>query len=573
MHVTRRQSHQELNQRLHPSLKRILNSSQLDDSATSADTLITDCLLSQGKITETQLARALEEATGTRYINPLLISFSANFLNHANHLVPYEFALEYGILPIKHELLEFHLIMQNPLDIDLVEELEVMTGSSIVKYCSTKENILKVLDRYPRKFDYDINDWQSVQDCAVRQAYTFEHGGKNNTYDLINHPSLVQLLKHLLSQSVASGISDIHFEPQEQSMRIRVRQDGVLRVGWELPPILKFALVNRLKLLSHVDLETTQIPQDGRITNHLISGRKVDMRVSCLPSIYGEKIVLRLLDKGKDRIQLADMRLEQTSLERINRSMNLPNGIILLTGPTGSGKTTTLYAILSELNQIGINISTAEDPVEYNLPGITQVDCSLENGTDFSQALKSFMRQDPDIIMVGEIRDFETADIATKAALTGHLVLSTLHTNDAPSAITRLVNIGVEPYMLAACNVTVIAQRLLRKVCQQCKVKTTLSEHEIRALNTTLPISADSTIYSAAGCEDCDQTGYHGRLAVTEVLVLDDEIEKAVLQGQGVSVIKSIAIKNGMQTLRDSAINYFLAGQVSYEEVLRVTID
>ena len=573
MQLVESQSNHDLNQRLHPSLKRILRSDVLDNYSCPENTFITDSLLSQGKITQAQLAGVLEEATGTRYINPALISFSNKFLGHVSHLIPGQFALKHGVLPIKHEKLEIHLIMQNPLDHALVDQLEVMTGSTIIKYCSTRDNICSVLSRYPTSFDYDINEWQAVLETATRQAYSFEHTGEQNIYELINHSSIIQLLRLIMHESLVSGISDIHFEPQEHELRIRVRQDGVLRVGWALPSILKYALIQRIKLLSYLELEQTKLPQDGRITNNLVLGRRVDMRVSCLPSIYGEKIVLRLLDKGKDRIRLSDMRLESISLQRISQSMSMPNGIILLTGPTGSGKTTTLYAILSELNQTGINISTAEDPVEYNLPGITQVDCSLNVGTTFSQALKSFMRQDPDVIMVGEIRDFETADIATKAALTGHLVLSTLHTNDAPSAITRLVNIGVEPYMLAACNVTVIAQRLLRRVCEYCKQKATLSTNQILSLNIEPELIRNGSIYDAHGCEHCDNTGYQGRLAVTEVLVLDDEIEKAILQGEGVSIIKSIAIKNGMKTLRDDAIDNFLEGFVTYDEVVRVTID
>ena len=573
MQLAESQSNQKLNTRLHPSLKRILRSDFPDNYNCPDNTYITDSLFSQGKITESQLAVALEEATGTRYINPALISFSNKFLNHVSHLIPAKFALKHGVLPIKHEKLELHLIMQNPLDDVLVEQLEVMSGSTIIKYCSTRENICSVLKRYPESSDYDVNDWQDVLETATRQAYSFEHSGENNIYELINHSSIIQLLRLIMHESLSSGISDIHIEPQEFELRIRVRQDGVLRIGWELPSVLKYALIHRIKLLARLELEQTKAPQDGRVTNNLVLDRRVDMRVSSLPSIYGEKIVLRLLDKGKDRIRLSDMRLESVSFQRINQAMSMPNGIILLTGPTGSGKTTTLYAILSELNQAGINISTAEDPVEYNLPGITQVDCSLNIGTTFSQALKSFMRQDPDVIMVGEIRDFETADIATKAALTGHLVLSTLHTNDAPSAITRLVNIGVEPYMLAACNVTVIAQRLLRKVCEHCKVNASLTDNQILALNVEPERLVDGSIFQAQGCARCDNTGYQGRLAVTEVLVLDDEIEKAILQGEGVSIIKSIAVKNGMRTLRDSAIENFLDGFVTYDEVVRVTID
>jgi type IV pilus assembly protein PilB len=371
--------------------------------------------------------------------------------------------------------------------------------------------------------------------------------------------------------AIKMGASDIHVEPYEKSYRVRFRVDGVLHEEMSPPVKLKAALSSRLKIMSHLDIAERRLPQDGRIKLKVGVNKEMDFRVSVLPTLFGEKIVLRLLDKSNLQLDMTKLGFEEDQLNDFKTAIDCPFGMVLVTGPTGSGKTTTLYSALSELNKISDNICTAEDPVEFNLPGINQVQMHEDIGLNFAAALRSFLRQDPDIIMIGEIRDFETAEIGIKAALTGHLVLSTLHTNDAPSTITRLLNMGVEPFLVTAAVQLVQAQRLLRKVCANCKQPIPTPKDELKALGATEKEIETAACFHGVGCQTCSMSGYKGRVALYEVMPFTDPLKELVLQGAAAVEIKAEAVRRGMRSLRMSGIRKICQGVTSVEEVARIT--
>ena len=383
---------------------------------------------------------------------------------------------------------------------------------------------------------------------------------------------VVRLVNMLLLNAIRKRASDVHIEPYERKLRVRYRVDGVLNEEMTPPLKLKAALVSRLKIMSKLDIAERRLPQDGRIKLKLGKGREMDFRVSVLPTMWGEKVVLRLLDKSNLQLDMALLGFDPKPLADFKWAIAQPWGMVLVTGPTGSGKTTTLYSALSELNQTDVNISTAEDPVEYNLHGINQVQMHDEIGLNFAMALRSFLRQDPDIIMVGEIRDFETAEIAVKAALTGHLVLSTLHTNDAPATISRLLNMGVEPFLITASVNLVLAQRLARRICSECKKPVEVDPQTLLDMGFSKEDMKNIVIHKGAGCTNCNGTGYKGRVALYEVMRFVDELKEMVLQGASSAELKAAAARLGMSTLRMSGIRKIIEGVTTPEEVLRVTM-
>ncbi len=382
---------------------------------------------------------------------------------------------------------------------------------------------------------------------------------------------IVKLVNGLLVNAIKVGASDIHVEPFETLFRVRFRVDGVLKTIMNLPTKIKNAVVSRLKIMSKLDIAERRLPQDGRIKLKFGKTREIDFRVSTLPCLFGEKVVLRILDKSSLSLDLTTLGFEATILQEFTDAINSPYGMVLVTGPTGSGKTTTLYSALSTINTQEVNIMTAEDPIEYNILGINQVQMKEEIGLNFASALRSFLRQDPDIIMVGEIRDYETAEIAVKAALTGHLVLSTLHTNDAPSTINRLLNMGIEPFLVASSVVMIIAQRLTRKICLNCKEKVEIApEVLLRAGFTEEEVSGILT-YKGKGCEVCGQTGYKGRIALYEVMPIREELRELILQGASSDELKKESVSRGMKTLRMSGLQKVKEGMTTLEEVLETT--
>ncbi len=382
---------------------------------------------------------------------------------------------------------------------------------------------------------------------------------------------VVRLVNLILVDAIRRGASDIHIESYEKSFRVRYRMDGVLHEMMRPPTKLRNAIVSRVKIMSQLDIAERRLPQDGRIKLKLADGKECDFRVSVLPTLFGEKVVLRLLDKSNLQLDMTKLGFDASELKKFKHAIHQPFGMVLVTGPTGSGKTTTLYSALSELNQVTENLSTAEDPVEFNLEGINQVQMHESIGLNFSSVLRSFLRQDPDIILVGEIRDFETAEIAIKAALTGHLVLSTLHTNDAPSTINRLLNMGVEPFMVTASLNLIAAQRLARRICKECKQPHKYDKDGCIDAGMLEEEYNEGKSVKGAGCRVCGETGFKGRVALYEIMPMGDMLKEAVLQGYSAQELKRVAVEAGMQTLRRSGLAKINQGTTSLSEVLRVT--
>jgi type IV pilus assembly protein PilB len=384
---------------------------------------------------------------------------------------------------------------------------------------------------------------------------------------------VVKLVNLILNEAIKRRASDIHLEPYEKVFRVRFRVDGVLHEFMKPPMKLKNAIISRVKIMAKLDIAERRLPQDGRIKMKFGKDKEMDFRVSVLPTLFGEKVVLRLLDKSNLQLDMTKLGFEEKALKEFKEAIHKPYGMVLVTGPTGSGKTTTLYSALAELNQITENISTAEDPVEFNLMGINQVQIHEEIGLTFASCLRSFLRQDPDIIMVGEIRDYETAEIAIKAALTGHLVLSTLHTNDAPSTITRLLNMGIEPFLVASSVNLIAAQRLARMICEYCKQPVQVSSQMLLNLGVPPEEITDFVCYKGTGCPRCNNTGYKGRIGIYEVLPMREEIRELTLQGASAMEIKKEAMRLGMKTLRQAALTKLKEGITTVEEVLKSTVE
>ena len=486
-------------------------------------------------------------------------------------LVPEDVAMKHTVVPVNRAGSTLILATADPSNIFALDDIKFLTGYNIQPVVASEEGIRRALEKYfdssssleEAMADFDDSDIDVVVDEDDFNAA--EAAGE------AEDAPVVKLVNLILTEAIKRDTSDIHVEPYEHSFRVRYRIDGVLYEIMKPPMKLKNAIISRMKIMAELDIAERRLPQDGRIKLKLGRGREMDFRVSVLPTLFGEKVVMRLLDKSNLQLDMTKLGFEEPQLETFQDCIHRPYGMVLVTGPTGSGKTTTLYSALSELNKTSENISTAEDPVEFNLGGINQCQMHEDIGLNFATALRSFLRQDPDIIMVGEIRDFETAEIAVKAALTGHMVLSTLHTNDAPSTVNRLLNMGVEPFLVTSSLNCIVAQRLARKICVECKEEVEIEEEELVKIGLTEEELKDPVIYHGKGCRRCSDTGYKGRIAVYEVMPMTDEIKEAVLQGYSAMELKKEAIKGGMQTLRRSAIHKLLEGTTTISEVVRVT--
>ncbi len=493
-------------------------------------------------------------------------------------LVPREVAQKHVLIPVQQAGNSLIVAMADPSNIYAVDDIKFMTGLHIEPVVSTDAAIEAAIERYySAKKAEELASYQQVlgdlelDEIEVEDALDDEFSLADSQNEAEQAP-VVKLCNMILVNAISKGASDIHIEPYEKSYRVRYRIDGVLQHEMNPPLKLRNAITSRFKIMSNLDIAERRLPQDGRIKIKLSKGREMDFRVSCLPTLYGEKLVLRLLDKENLQLDMTKLGFEDAPLRDFKEAIHRPYGMCLVTGPTGSGKTTTLYSALSELNDDEVNISTAEDPVEFNLAGINQVQMHDDIGLNFAAALRSFLRQDPDIIMVGEIRDFETAEIAVKAALTGHLVLSTLHTNDAPSTVNRLLNMGVEPFLVTASVNLIVAQRLARRICKDCKKPDT--DVTIEALTEAGMSAAEakkSKPMRGKGCKTCSETGYKGRVALYEVMLLKDALKDLILQGASTTELKSEAIRLGMNTLRRSGLNKINEGMTTLEEILRVT--
>jgi len=481
-------------------------------------------------------------------------------------------ARHYQIMPLSRLDYTITIAVSDPLNVVLIDDLKNITGKGVEIVLSTESEIKKAIDNF-----YGVETKASVQEISKGiQIGDFEivsekEGGEDidSGTDEGEAAPIIQMVNLIIKEAIKQRASDIHIEPMADHVRVRYRIDGVLRNILDVPKENQNAVTVRIKIMSQLDITANQIPQDGRFKLR-VSNKEVDFRVSLLPTTHGQKVVMRILDKGNLSVGLGGLGISEKALETLNEAIHKPFGMVMVTGPTGSGKSTTLYSIINELNTVEKNIITVEDPVEYLIEGLTQIQARAEIGLTFAEGLKAILRQSPDIVMVGEIRDNETADIAIKASLTGQLVFSTLHTNDAAGALTRLIDMGVEPFLVASSLVLVSAQRLCRKICPSCKQEVKIAQDVLEALD--YDFKEKVTFYEGAGCGACRQTGYLGRMSITEVLDVDDEIRLMLLKGQSSDDIKQYACeKNGMATLWEDAMTKCLAGLTTLEEVLRVT--
>ena len=487
-------------------------------------------------------------------------------------LVQKEPCERHKVVPVSRTGNSLIVAMADPTNLNAIDDLKFLTGYNIEPVIASETAIHNAIEKY-----YNAGpSYDEVMAGFDEKEIEFADGEDDVNLMELEKASedapVVRLVNMMLLNAIKKGASDIHIEPYEKKLRVRYRIDGVLAEEMTPPLKLKNAIVSRLKIMSQLDIAERRLPQDGRIKLKLGKGREMDFRVSVLPTIWGEKIVMRLLDKGNLQVDMTKLGFDAGPLKDFLWAIGQPWGMVLVTGPTGSGKTTTLYSALSELNKPGTNVSTAEDPVEYNLMGINQVQMHDEIGLNFAMALRAFLRQDPDVLMVGEIRDFETGEIAVKAALTGHLVLSTLHTNDAPATISRLLNMGVEPFLITASVNLVLAQRLARRVCADCKQPFTMDPQVLMEMGFTAENVARAKLMKGQGCRTCNGTGYKGRVALYEVMRFTDTLKEMVLQGSSTAELKAAAIKGGMLTLRMSGIGKVMDGMTTTEEILRVTM-
>jgi type IV pilus assembly protein PilB len=523
-----------------------------------------------GYIDENELTSFLSKQYGVPSVNLGDIELDPDVLK----LISKEVVTRHQVIPVNRSGNTLIVAMADPSNIFAIDDLKFITKFNIEVVVASEQAIADAIEQYYTSnvsFDEVMMDFDAEGD---EFEFDDEEEEDINVLDLeksAGDAPVVKLVNLILLDAIRKNASDIHVEPYEKSMRIRYRIDGVLYEVMKPPMKLKNAIISRFKIMSNLDIAERRLPQDGRIKMKLGRGREMDFRVSVLPVLWGEKVVLRLLDKSNLQLDMTKLGFEAKVLAEYKANIQKPFGMILITGPTGSGKTTTLYSTLSELNKSTTNICTAEDPVEFNLYGINQVQMHDDIGLNFASALRSFLRQDPDIIMVGEIRDFETAEIAVKAALTGHLVLSTLHTNDAPSSVSRMLNMGIEPFLVASSVNVIGAQRLCRKICKECREPIEVPEQVLIDLGVAPADVAEFTVYRGAGCGTCNNTGYKGRIAVYEIMFFNDELGEFILNGASTLELKREAVRQGMRTLRMSALRKLGEGMTTIDEVVRTT--
>ncbi len=573
-------------------------------------------LVKLGFVQEDKLMTFLSKQYGVPYVDLSKFEINPAVIKH----IPAEVAQKYRIMPINRAGATITIAMVDPSNIFAIDDIKFMTGYNVEAVVATEGAIVEAVKKYygaaarslvaskasgvatsaqPREEkkvtldakDYaldenhmddsviddidtggivDVDDFDNLVHGAVDELEVIEDEKLDTLSDEVEAP-IIKLVNGILLRAAKAGVSDVHIEPYEKKFRVRYRLDGVLKTVMGLPLKIRNAIISRVKIMASLDIAERRLPQDGRIKLKMSRSKVMDFRVSVIPTLFGEKIVLRLLDKSNLQLDMTKLGFDEDQLKDFKDALGKPFGMVLVTGPTGSGKTTTLYSALSELNTDSENIMTAEDPVEFNLMGINQVQMKDEIGLNFDAALRSFLRQDPDIIMVGETRDYETAEIGVKAALTGHLVLSTLHTNDAPSTINRLLNMGVEPFLVSSAVILIVAQRLVRKACQNCKKPQKIPVETFVAAGFDPEEAKAIVSYKGEGCDICNQTGYKGRVALYEVMPLKDEIKELILQGASVFDLKKAAVSGGMRTLRASGLLKVKAGLTSLEEVVENT--
>jgi type IV pilus assembly protein PilB len=530
-----------------------------------------DILVDLGYTTNDLIMEALSDYLGLEIVSLANVELKPNVLKK----IPPSVAQLYRVIPIAYEDSTLTLAQEYALNIGQIDDLRFLLPYNIKPVLTDKAEVTDALERYypgqhesvrelMDQFQYDTSRGIDTDD---RKAEVIE---TEHLKELANDAPVKTFVNLILLQAIIDKASDVHFEAFENEFRVRYRIDGVLLEKIPVPPLFVKGIVSRIKVMANMDISEKRLPQDGRILL-TIRGNFVDIRVSTLPTKYGESVVLRILDKGSTTLDFTLLGIIPEDTETVKKLAEKPNGIILVTGPTGSGKTTTLYACLNHVNMTGVKIITAEDPVEYDIDGIMQIQVKPEIGVTFARCLRAMLRQDPDKILVGEIRDLETLEIAVQASLTGHLVLSTLHTNDAPSAITRLINMGVKPYLITASLLAVISQRLVRKICPKCKEEYLPGKDIISELNLPESELQGRHFYIGKGCNNCDKTGYKGRMAILEIMTINDEINSLIIEQSSTETIKKAARKNGMRTLTESGLNAASNGLTTLEEVIRET--
>ncbi len=518
-------------------------------------------LVDQGILSENQLVAALAAQIGMPFVDLSEVSIDGSAVAR----VPGNVCRRHLVIPFGFADGRMLLAMADPANVFAVDDVRSISGMDVRPVVATRGDVNAAIDRCYRN-DSDLDDLTTALDT------TDEDDDLSRVKEVVEDAPIVKFVNLLITQAIQDGASDIHLEPGEHDLAVRFRIDGVLHEVMRSPRSIQSGVISRLKIMADINIAERRIPQDGRLSvAH--QDKKIDLRVATLPTVWGEKVVMRVLDNSTARLDLADLGFSQDNYERYSRSFTKPYGMILVTGPTGSGKSTTLYATLNIINKPEVNIITVEDPVEYRLAGVNQVQTNSKAGLTFASALRSILRSDPDIVLIGEIRDHETAQIAVEASLTGHLVLSTLHTNNAPSAITRLTEMGIEPFLVGSAIDCVLAQRLARRLCSRCKEPYNPTPEALRAARfpwqdgEPLP-----TLHRAAGCPNCAKTGYKGRLALHEVMPLTEEIERHTVERASATVIAATAAQQGMLNLRADGMLKVLAGVTSLEEILRVVV-
>ncbi|NLY78189.1 MAG: type II/IV secretion system protein [Tissierellia bacterium] len=519
---------------------------------------IIDLLIEEGYVTDDDVVEVLEWELGIPSIDLNEQTIDPNIVS----MIPENMARRYEMIPVNKNGKYLYVAMVDPMDIYAIDDISLYTNCEIKPLITKRNSILHCIDKY-----YTEKQRKNILDEITEHLIYTDHKQAldEEVVEVASSP-IIRLLDSIIEQAIEMRASDIHIEPFADKLRVRYRIDGDLREMMTLPKVVHPPLVTRIKIIGQMDIADKRIPQDGRIEN-IINEKKIDMRISTVPTIYGEKVVLRLLDRENFLLAKSEIGFTEKNYENFNKLIQQPFGMILITGPAGSGKTTTLYSILKELNKAEKNIITIEDPVEYKLEGINQIQINPKAGLTFASGLRSILRQDPDIIMIGEIRDSETAQIATRAAVTGHLVLSTLHTKDSPSSITRLIDMGVEPYLVSAAIVGVISQRLVKKLCDYCKEPYSASYSEKILLG--LDPEEDVILFKAKGCNRCNN-GYYGRIAVHEIMIINEEIRRIINAERGIDELRELAIKSGMSTIMDNSVELALKGISSLDEILRI---
>lgn len=552
-----------------------------------------ESLVDEGIITQEQLKKAQEEEkrSGERLIKTLirlgyiaeedLVMFLSDKLNVPRielsnylidpkviELVPETLARKYELIPVLKIGKRLTCTMVDPWNVFALDEIGARTGLIIEPAVSTEKEIKKALNEYYGARGSMEELIKSIDQEKLKVEEDKEIDVKK-LQGIVEEPVVIKLVNMIIMKAIEEKASDIHIEPEEDSLKTRLRVDGMLHEISSPPKHLQSAIISRIKIMADLNIAERRIPQDGRFTIKM-GGKEIDMRVSCVPTIYGENVVLRLLDSSSAAMKLEDLGFSKDMLGKFDKIIRRPHGIILVTGPTGSGKTTTLYASLNKINTVEKNIITIEDPVEYKLEGIRQIQINTKVDLTFANGLRSILRQDPNIIMVGEMRDRETAEIAVQAALTGHLVFSTLHTNDAPGAITRMIDMGVEPFLVSSSVVGVLAQRLVRTICAECKEEYSPADEELKDLGLTDEKNG-AKFYRGKGCSKCMNTGYKGRLGIYELMISDESMHNAIISKASSDEIRKLAHKSGMVSMKDDGIIKIKAGLTTVEEVLRVT--